>query len=440
MSPGRGALLDCLQRLAPPTAAACLVLLWTHYDDATIAEAENALRQAGVQPLRLKPLFTEGLDPGRLRECLADLRGLAGRGADFDIHALRLVMSLDRTLDKVPADMARAGDEGELLGVDGRPYQVRRRRNVLSERYAGTWAAYQGRTIVAFARSTAVVPRDPVGGFHINAVRLADSQPFLDERLLAEQRRLSVMLWPLTAGVDYPDLDRVGAAPPPKFVSLREPRDEDALAREVARALDTARHERATVLVLPELSITPGVLADVKRILASHRVLEGHPVLTVLGLCHAPEPGGADVNEALVLGPDGLELHRHRKLAPFTTVGEAACGERLLTGDAIAVIESEIGNLLTLICLDLFHLPARDAIMKSHADTLLVPSLSPATGPHETAAKTFQASQLAATFVCNRWLDGWRYGECASFFRVPGMGNSWHNQLECGEYLMFRAT
>lgn len=440
MPASRGVLLDCLQRLAHPTAAACLVLLWTYYDDATISEAQNALHQAGVQPLRLTPLFTEGLDPGRLRHCVADLGGLVDRGAEFDSYALRLVMSLDRTLSKVAADMARAGDDGELLGVDGRPYQVRRRRNVLSDRYGGTWAAHQGGTIVAFARSTAVVPRDPVGRFHINAVRLADSQPFLDERLLAEQRRLSVMLWSLTAGVDYPDLDRVRAAPPPPFVSLREPRDEEALAGEVARALDAARRERATVLVLPELSITPGVLADVKRTLGGHRVLEDHPVLTVLGLCHVPEPGGADVNEALVLGPDGLELHRHRKLAPFTMVGEAPCGERLLTGDAITVVESEIGNLLILICLDLFHLPAMAAIMKSHADALLVPSLSPATGAHETAAATFQASQLAATFVCNRWLDGWRSGESASFFRVPGMHDSWHNPLECGEYLMFRAT
>src|SRR5262249_22156364 len=73
----------------------------------------------------------------------------------------------------------------------------------------------------------------------------------------------------------------------------------------------------ASILILPELALDITALEAVKDELREH---EGaRPCLTVVGLRHLPVDDGDTsragwVNEAVVLGPNGAELWRHRKL------------------------------------------------------------------------------------------------------------------------------
>jgi len=122
-----------------------------------------------------------------------------------------------------------------------------------------------------------------------------------------------------------------------------------------------------------------------------------------------------------VLGPDGAILHTHVKISRY---GDETFVERTRTGRVITVLESPIGNLTVLICRDLFNDTVEPVVTASHANVLLVPSLSPKTSAHETAAEEFRASNAAATFVCNRWIrkgdgkpDG---GRTETFSLLPG--------------------
>jgi predicted amidohydrolase len=226
------------------------------------------------------------------------------------------------------------------------------------------------------------------------------------------------MMWPLATDIEYPALDQLRDGPPPAVLSLKDPRNEQALAAEVEAALREAAKQKVTILVFPELAIPPGIYARVRALLAAQEG-DSHPLLTVLGLCHACPPGGsADVNEAVLLGPDGTELHRHRKLTRYGMKTGYPCGEGTETGLEIHILLSPIGNLALLICLDLLHKDVVRVITDSVANVFLVPSLSPSTGAHRDRATTLCADQLASTFVCNRWLQD-AGSTATSFYRVP---------------------
>lgn len=414
-------LVQALDRLHPPTPAACLVLLWTFYEP-NLAKIENALRSAGIQPRRIEPV-ADTLDSAVLREHVGGLERLEGREIEFDCFALALIMSLDRALK----DMSPKRIGGKLLGVDGKPYRLRLRNNFIADTYdqslrGVTWAAQQGDTMYSYARHTVLVPEDSAS---VDGFTLQHRANCCDRGLTGRLRKarlpdeFRIMLWPITTEIDYPEMDGVGATPPPPFVSLRAPRNEDVLQADLETALGEAAKQRVTILIFPELAIPPNLANRVRAILNGHGS-DGHPILTCLALCHADAPGdgNSDVNEAVLLGPEGRELHRHRKLEPFTIGTDFPCGERIETGSTIAVIETPVGNLQILICLDLFHVRTRTAVERSYANVLLVPSLSPKISAHQTAAAGFGASQLASTFVCNRWLRP-TGEEATSFYLVP---------------------
>ena len=143
------------------------------------------------------------------------------------------------------------------------------------------------------------------------------------------------------------------------------------------------------------------------------------PILTIAGLEHHPAATG-DVNTCVVLAHDGRVLHTHHKITRYG--GEDAESgewvEGIVTGAEVTVLESPIGNLSPLICRDLFHELVSPLVVGSHANVLAVPSLSPKTSAHESAAYRFLASNGAATLVCNRWFDD--TGRTGTFILLPG--------------------
>src|SRR5262249_19117919 len=154
----------------------------------------------------------------------------------------------------------------------------------------------------------------------------------LRQRLINEAAELTIMIWPFAATLRYAGLAEAvknGAS----FVSLTEMVNERELIAEAERAIEEARRERATILVFPELGFPLAAAGAVKAKLAAGAG-DVHPILTVMGLCHhRPANAALDLNEAVILGPGGAEVHRHRKLASFTAgVHGTPIGEQIMTG------------------------------------------------------------------------------------------------------------
>jgi hypothetical protein len=419
-----------LEAVQPPSPVAWFVLLYTYYA-ARLAEVGNRLVAAKVHPLRLPEAPLGGLGAGELHACLVVLRRLAASPAAFDAYALGLVKALDRTLEDVTPSVL---DAEVYAGCDGGRYRVRRLVNPIAERL-GRRAPPQARqgTLAAYARRMALVPADAVGEQRVACLRMEARSAFVAKRLLAARDELTVTLWPFDGAIDYPALDQHGQGPPPDFIALQDPRNEPALVEQVEAAIAAAAAERATMLVFPELAFSPAMLAAASARLAGHGT-GGHPILTVAGLCHALDANGTQVNEAVVLGPDGRELHRHRKLSRFADGGLTA--EEITTGDTLGVLATACGNLATPICLDTFAPAGKALLLASHATVLLVPSLSPKTDAHQHASREYAAARWATTFVCNRTPRGFA-AEAPSFYWPPLPGRP-HEHDGRTPYLVFR--
>jgi hypothetical protein len=419
----RDDLLRRLEDLKPMTPAACLVLLWTYFEDDRVglSSVEDLVR-ARWRYAVLLPEHDQIHGPARalLAAALEDLRSQSDSG-EFDLLALRWLKGLDRLLNEGnPQDF----EIGRFTGFDGRPYAVRGRNAFLANHFEKTghqvrWAAHQGLSLAAYCRHFMVVPGE-VQGIRIRAVSAWGSS-HLQDRLYAERESLRIMLWPLQTPPDYPGLDALNAKVPPDRIVLDEIRNEPELQEEIAAAVRVARQERVTLLIFPELAVPPATEERIRRDLARHGV-DGHPVLTLFGCCHRPSSqGNLHLNEAVLLGPDGSEIHRHRKLAPFTDYrfGEAhPVGEVLETGKAFTVLESAIGNLAPLICIDLLNDEVKEVVRRSHGNLFPVPSFSKETKAHRHAAITLQVRARAGTFVCNRWTTPLSK-DTTSFYRIP---------------------
>ena len=208
-------------------------------------------------------------------------------------------------------------------------------------------------------------------------------------------------MWPLRAPLKYHCVERWPANEEDvRCVSVLGFHNEKTLIADIEDSLDQARAKEIAILIFPELIMTETAEALVREILRDNGV-GGFPILTIYGCCHRlSDDGHADVNEAVLLGPDGEELCRHRKLTEYN-VGKTI-SERLEAGTTMTVLECAFGNLLPLICLDLLNHPIGRIVEKTHGNVLLVPSLSPKTGAHAKSAALFGISSRACTFVCNR--------------------------------------
>jgi predicted amidohydrolase len=91
----------------------------------------------------------------------------------------------------------------------------------------------------------------------------------------------------------------------------------------------------------------------------------------------------------------------------------------LETGQSVTVLACSFGNITPLICIDLFNAEVKDVLSHSHGNLFAVPSLSPKTSAHQTAANDLQARNLASTFVCNHWNEESPSHRSTSFYQVP---------------------
>ncbi len=432
----QASLLSLLEAPEVQSPVAWFVLLSTHYA-ARLASVENELIQEKIRPLRLPVPPAPGIGHLELRACLAELRRRVARPTAFDAYALGVLKGLDRTL----ADLPRALTDAEIVaGCDGRAYRVRPLVNPIADHAQRSVppSARQG-TMAAYAHRMTLVPVEGPGEHTIACVNVQAAAPAVFKRLLAAARSgLSVALTPFDGRIDYAGLDDY-LARRVDFAVFKDPRNESDLVTQAMAAVEAAAEARATLLVFPELALSPAMLAAIRARLASHGP-DGHPILTVAGLCHAPLPsGGLHVNEAVLLGPSGDEIWRHRKLRRFTDA--AAVPEHIETGFTLGVIETPCGNLATPICLDVFAHETKELLLTSHATVLLVPSLSPKVNAHQTAASEFAADRSGSTFLCNRTVNGYA-DDAPSFYLVPRSpgdeGDGRRAHLPGNKYLLFK--
>ncbi|MGH7750025.1 MAG: nitrilase-related carbon-nitrogen hydrolase, partial [Candidatus Dormibacteria bacterium] len=182
-------------------------------------------------------------------------------------------------------------------------------------------------------------------------------------------------------------------------------RETDGVGR-VRDAVKAAVVARADLMVIPELSLSPRMLTALQDFLADSA--GRGPIGTVAGLMHHvptdDEAAGAlqsrFVNEAVVLGPTGVELHRHRKLSAATFQNRS---EDIRPGRSIFVLDTPAGGLAVVICLDLFAQKSKARIHQLPAQLLLVPSLSPGVSAHRSAASEAAHALWGLVLVCNRW-------------------------------------
>ncbi|MBI3270739.1 MAG: hypothetical protein HYZ53_17180 [Planctomycetes bacterium] len=436
-------LLERLRALPRLTPAAAYVLVRTYFSKEGLRAFEDAIRQdARSHPIVYRARVLDGSDPRSLEEWLGDLVAASNSRHAFDRCALDRLIRLDQLLHDAPGPGAggdRPGpfDDAEFQGYDALSYRLRRSNNPIADYYEGRGEAIrgeatQGGSLTPYCPRMTAVPAYQISGLSIQCGSAAEwPERTLAKSLLQVHHRcqLRVLLWPLRPMLHYPGWEHARQDSSILQLTLSEltPESEAALIAELDAGIEAARGNKATILVLPELALSSQAEVALKERLVDGTD-RGHPLLTVFGRCHTPSGDGDLVwNEAVLLGARGEELQVHRKIHPFSTqLAGRPLGERLKGGEEISVVATPLGNLCLLICLDLFHAKVKPVVLESHANLLLVPSLSESTSAHRTAAREFGAS-CRSTFVVNRAFDSPGFPPVpagASLFRVPRRRNA----------------
>jgi predicted amidohydrolase len=125
-----------------------------------------------------------------------------------------------------------------------------------------------------------------------------------------------------------------------------------------ARALlERARPEQGSLVLLPEMFAT-GFSMNVAGVTDSH-TQETHRFLGqtarelgihLMGGLVTHTPDGRGLNEAVVFGPDGNELHRYAKMQPFTLGGES---DHYAPGPCVTTFRWHDFTVSPFICYDL---------------------------------------------------------------------------------------
>jgi predicted amidohydrolase len=413
------------------------------------------LRNTSGDTTRVVAVLWTWLERNQIR--LGSLRDKPPAIAEAALHSPRFEGLTDTTLEWVAEAPVRNG--AELLARinlrfrDPPEFDIEFSRGVEDSEVIVAWrvselvrrisrdglppAAREYPSPYALAPSLVVCPRT------VNDVQLRVVEPD-DSPWTETLRRLNLALVYEDSSSFCVHLDTLGdhGVPPP--VAVEEERhagrlDPSALKDE-GRCVEAAKLAvskaagPASVLVMPELAATPQVVEAIRTQLQE---TDDAPLLSIVGLYHAipddePEPDASEmaqyVNEAVVLGPDGTELWRHRKLtcASAHTKGakkeepESMVYEDIKVGEELVVVPTPLGALAVVICLDAIAEHARVRIAKSPANVLLVPSLSPTVFRHRASLHHLVQALWGVAFVCNRSFEtgGWNDESSRSFWAI----------------------
>lgn len=235
---------------------------------------------------------------------------------------------------------------------------------------------------------------------------LADLQRRLDEALKAGQLRCWV-------GGFLDDVDPDWEHTPPRYGAERL--KNASLRWESLRAmLEAAAADKAHVLVLPELTVTPALRDEVAAWLCTPE--NEHTFLVVVPGSFHVGPAGERCGEAVLLDSHGNVRLRHRKLKPMMLddhEGMPQVREEIRGHSELNLVASPLGPIAIGICLDFCDLGLAELWRQAGPGLVLVPSMSNAatTDAHHRRASALHAEHGTTSVVAIQPTDdGVRYG------------------------------
>ncbi len=192
----------------------------------------------------------------------------------------------------------------------------------------------------------------------------------------------------------------------PLFRNVR-PSDEEEQRRRLLDLLDDAVRKRVYLLILPELSVTPGLLDAVQEHLQRFGTRAVPPAI-VAGSCHLEDEHARLRNRSLLLLPHARHV-LHDKFEPFSfpdrrddnTEPESYRHEDIHREPTLRIFVSGQWSWVTLICKDAMPPRTVNLIEALRPRLVVVPAMSPKTQPFDTNARTFATHAQTTTIVAN---------------------------------------
>lgn len=195
----------------------------------------------------------------------------------------------------------------------------------------------------------------------------------------------------------------------PLFRNVR-PADAHQQQQRLVSLVDSAVRDGVYLMILPELSVTPGLLEVIQEALQEHQRKGSRTRLPaiVAGSCHVQDEHARLRNRSLLVLPHGQHV-LHDKFEQFSfpdrkddnTEPEAYRFEDIHREPALRIFVSGQWSWVTLICKD--AMPARivSLIETLRPRLVVVPAMSPKTQPFDTNARTFATHTQTTTIIAN---------------------------------------
>lgn len=219
--------------------------------------------------------------------------------------------------------------------------------------------------------------------------------------LVKDRRPLRCYLGSFADGIQ-PDWNGM----PSKKCTCSKLKDPSVRLDSLYQALEEARGMRADVVVLPELSLCPGLRGEVSSWLKNNT----HPFCMVIpGSFHERHDSeGIPVNRTRLLDGRGREVMFHDKMIPYGT--DKDCDEVIRPGKGLRLLNTPMGLVALAICRDFLEEDESMALpwQKIAPDWVFVPSMTPIQGirSHEVRARILSNCCRTRSLVPNQSVSG----------------------------------
>jgi hypothetical protein len=217
-------------------------------------------------------------------------------------------------------------------------------------------------------------------------------------------RQIGLRLDTVAAITVNEDLDELGLDAPRASAYPVRLADEDEQARRLLQRLDAAIDVAAQIVVLPELSTTPGLVDAVQRRLAD----DEEQRLVICGSWHAPDPADGEAANLSVGLVSGLQARmRHRKIVEFGDLYPRNPDDRRREGiiapsaPLVRIYVADQFRFALVICKDFLDASVTRTLDRVGANVLLVPALSRTTQPFKARAHAHVSDAQAVSVVAN---------------------------------------
>jgi hypothetical protein len=204
-----------------------------------------------------------------------------------------------------------------------------------------------------------------------------------------------------------------------RYVHIRKP-SRPIVKRKIEDVLTAARDRGVDVLVFPELTVDHDALTAIIDFLAHHNTAE-QLKLVVAGSFHKERSEGGYVNLSTMLDWQGNVVWQHHKLQRYKMLSEeiaknpraqairkrfkASAGnhieENIRTSYPLAFVDTPIGRMATLICLDYLLENVTEAIGRVGCHYLWVPLMTTSIGMFKSHAKDLYGAKHCVLSVCS---------------------------------------